>query len=76
MQPVVKCDIPKKRYTLVVWVDIVTLGFGIGVLLWRLGKLLLPKRVYLRGVYVGEDEVKDFFVPGDWLALDTLFDVL
>jgi len=48
----------------------------VALLLRRLGELLLPSCVRLRGVDVGEDEVEDFGVPGDGLAFDTFFDVL
>jgi len=48
----------------------------IALFLWRLGELLLPARVCLCGVDVGEDEVEDFRVPGYGLALDAFFDVL
>ena len=48
----------------------------VAFLLGRLGELLLPARVCLCGVDVGEDEVEDFRVPGYGLALDAFFDVL
>lgn len=48
----------------------------ITLLLGRPGELLLPARVCLCSVYVREDEVEDFRVPGYGLAFDAFFDVL
>lgn len=48
----------------------------VALFLGRLGELLLPKGVCLCGVDIGEDEVEDFGVPGDWPAFDAFFDVL
>lgn len=54
----------------------IALIFILAFLLGRLGELLLPARIRLRGVDVGEDEGEDVRVPVDGLAFDAFFDVL